>query len=231
MNDAVGVHCEFEISEAPEVVRASLMDPSALVSCVPGATLSMTDGNALRGRIKLKMSAVPEQYAVKARLTEPRGPAGPIRLAGRAQDDRTGHGVDFTMEISVDEAGGGLTRAVLSGEVRQSLGTRPAGSRVSAQAMVDRLAPQFARRLEEVAGGRLGVSGPSHTSADEDEPTQESPHSTVQWSRRTDEVLAKGVAAARIAGDQVRRGSAKLLRSYLAMTSRPRPRSGRRQDT
>lgn len=106
----MGIRIEerFEIAAPPERVWSYLIDPSQVVSCLPGAELleSAEDGSFV-GRVKVKVGPVLAAYKGKARFVELDAAARRARLTGEGQEASGAGSARMTMTSSIEALDGG----------------------------------------------------------------------------------------------------------------------------
>lgn len=148
MEPAVSFHFERDVAVGTGEILACLLDPTLLARSVPGAALTAADGRSVTGRIRIKQAAVPVVYALQADLsraeTDPGDQLGEAAVAvdGVAEEQRTGRRFEFHMRLVLTPSGPGRSRCRITTGL-------PAGD--NTQVVLDRLMPQFVRRLEDVA--------------------------------------------------------------------------------
>jgi len=130
---------QFTVKASPEATWALLTNLERIAPCMPGAELIGRDGDAYKGRVKVKLGPVLAQYEGKASFVEKDETAkrGVLRAEGR------------------ETKGQGSAKA----SVTASLATVPEGTRVSVEtdlAIVGRLAQMGRGLIAEVSGKLLG---------------------------------------------------------------------------
>ena len=144
---ATSFNFEYDVAAAADEIEACLLDPELLASCVPGFALIAVDDGSITGRIRIKQAPVPSVYTLRTEMARAQGrPAGPaersVLLAGVAEKQRTGRSFRFRTCVALAHSGPDRTRCGITLEL-------PAGD--DTQALLERLLPQFVRRLEDVA--------------------------------------------------------------------------------
>ncbi|WP_433786467.1 SRPBCC family protein [Actinomycetospora sp. CA-101289] len=93
----------------PDAVFALLNDVERVAGCLPGATLEGRDGEAYRGRVKVKVGPISAAYAGTLRFTEVLPEQRTLRLSARATDAHGAGDAEADVVLSVAEADGGAT--------------------------------------------------------------------------------------------------------------------------
>jgi uncharacterized protein len=93
----------------PDAVFALLNDVERVAGCLPGATLEGRDGEAYRGRVKVKVGPISAAYAGTLRFTEVVPEQRTLRLSARASDAHGAGDAEADVVLSVAEADGGST--------------------------------------------------------------------------------------------------------------------------
>lgn len=133
---AIEIKEEFEIDAPIEQVWDYVLDPSKIVTCMPGASLDeVIDERTFDGSIKVKVGAVMAAYKGRIELTE-------VDVVGRTIQ-MTGEG---------KERGGGTAKATMTGRLRSTDG---GGTAMIAEASVD-----LTGKIMQV--GRGMIQGVSH---------------------------------------------------------------------
>jgi len=129
----------FTVKALPEETWALLTDLERIAPCMPGAELIGRDGDAYKGRVKVKLGPVLAQYEGKASFVEKDDGArrGVLRAEGR------------------ETKGQGSAKATVTASLTQL----PEGTRVTVEtdlAIVGRLAQMGRGLIAEVSGKLLG---------------------------------------------------------------------------
>jgi uncharacterized protein len=129
----------FTVKATPEETWALLTDLERIAPCMPGAELTGREGDAYKGRVKVKLGPVLAQYEGKASFAEKDDAAkrGVLRAEGR------------------ETKGQGSAKAT----VTASLAAAPGGTQVKVEtdlAIVGRLAQMGRGLIAEVSGKLLG---------------------------------------------------------------------------
>jgi carbon monoxide dehydrogenase subunit G len=130
---------QFTVKATPEETWALLTNLERIAPCMPGAELIGRDGDAYKGRVKVKLGPVLAQYEGKASFAEKDDAAkrGVLRAEGR------------------ETKGQGSAKA----SVTASLAAAPGGTQVTVEtdlAIVGRLAQMGRGLIAEVSGKLLG---------------------------------------------------------------------------
>jgi len=130
---------QFTVKASPDATWALLTNLERIAPCMPGAELIGRDGDAYKGRVKVKLGPVLAQYEGKASFVEKDDAAkrGVLRAEGR------------------ETKGQGSAKAT----VTASLAPVPEGTRVTVEtdlAIVGRLAQMGRGLIAEVSGKLLG---------------------------------------------------------------------------
>jgi uncharacterized protein len=135
----------------PDAVFALLNDVERVAGCLPGATLEGRDGEAYRGRVKVKVGPISAAYAGTLRFTEVVPEQRTLRLSARASDAHGAGDAEADVVLSVAEADGGSTLdlhtdLLVRGKIAQF-------GKGAITTVSSRLLDQFARNLAgELAG-------------------------------------------------------------------------------
>jgi carbon monoxide dehydrogenase subunit G len=197
MAPTVAFHFERDVAASASDVAACLLDPTLLARCVPGASLTAADGNSVTGRIRIKQAAVPSVYRVQAELDRAEDSPGDqleetvIAAGGVAEEQRTGRSFEFRIRVGLTPTGPGRSRFRIIAEL-------PAGD--DTQALLDRLSPQFIRRLEDVALERPEFVAAEGRLAAAQEPAQSAPETPARerWVKAGVAGAVSGVTAAAV---------------------------------
>jgi carbon monoxide dehydrogenase subunit G len=163
---AVTFHFERAIEASAAEIGDCLLDPTLLARSVPGAFLAAANGNSVTGRIRIKQAALPSVYALQAELNrakadQPEETA--VAIEGVAEEQRTGRRIEFRMRAIMNSSGPGRSYCRVTAEL-------PAGD--DTQILLDRLMPQFVRRLEDVARERREIAASEDSRSDAQEPAR-----------------------------------------------------------
>ncbi|MDD7938263.1 SRPBCC family protein [Actinomycetospora lutea] len=165
------------VPAAPDAVFALLNDVERVAGCLPGATLEGRDGEAYRGRVKVKVGPISAAYAGTLRFTEVVPDQRTLRLSARASDAHGAGDAEADVVLSVIEADGGSTLdlhtdLLIRGKIAQF-------GKGAITTVSSRLLDQFARNLAgELAGStsdaaslasdaRIATSSPRDTPSED----------------------------------------------------------------
>ncbi|KMS66382.1 SRPBCC family protein [Prauserella rugosa] len=135
----------IDVPAAPDAVFALINDVERVATCLPGATLDGTDGDAYRGRVRFKVGPITAAYAGTVRFAEVAADTRSLRLSARGADTHGNGDAEADVTLVVDEGPQGATirlRTDLSVRGRIAQFGKSAISAVST-----RLLDQFARNL------------------------------------------------------------------------------------
>ena len=142
----------FTIPVPPEQAWGVLLDVEKVAPCMPGATIDSVDGDAIKGRIKVKVGPVALTYAGTARFTEKDEQARKVVLEASGKETRGSGTAAATITSTLsDEAG--QTRVVV--HTTMTVTGRPAqfGRGVMAE-VSGRVIEKFATNLAaQLSGG------------------------------------------------------------------------------
>ena len=147
------------VPAAPDAVFALLNDVERVAGCLPGATLEGRDGEAYRGRVKVKVGPISAAYAGTLRFTEVVPDQRTLRLSARASDAHGAGDAEADVVLSVAEADGGSTLdlhtdLLIRGKIAQF--GKGAITTVSSR-LLDQFARNLAGELSGDAPGDVGV--------------------------------------------------------------------------
>jgi uncharacterized protein len=174
----------LDVPAAPDAVFALLNDVERVAGCLPGATVEGRDGEAYRGRVKVKVGPISAAYAGTLRFTEVVPEKRMLRLSARASDAHGAGDAEADVVLTVSETGEGSTLdlhtdLLVRGKIAQF-------GKGAITTVSSRLLDQFARNLAaELAPGGSGTSGASNaallasgariaTSSERDTPAEDS---------------------------------------------------------
>jgi carbon monoxide dehydrogenase subunit G len=127
----------FTIPVPPEQAWQVLLDVERIAPCMPGATVDSTDGDVVKGRIKVKVGPVTMTYAGTARFVERDEQARAVTLEASGKETRGAGTASATIRSTLQDEGG-QTKAVV--HTTMSVTGRPA---------------QFGRGVMAEVGGRV----------------------------------------------------------------------------
>ncbi|TDQ64890.1 hypothetical protein EV188_101138 [Actinomycetospora succinea] len=150
------------VPAAPDAVFALLNDVERVAGCLPGATLEGREGEAYRGRVKVKVGPISAAYAGTLRFTEVVPDQRTLRLSARASDAHGAGDAEADVVLSVAEADGGSTLdlhtdLLIRGKIAQF-------GKGAITTVSSRLLDQFARNLAGELSSGSGGSGTSGAS-------------------------------------------------------------------
>ncbi|GAA4894674.1 SRPBCC family protein [Actinomycetospora straminea] len=99
----------LDVPAAPDAVFSLLNDVERVAGCLPGATLEGRDGEAYKGRVKVKVGPISAAYAGTLRFTEVVPEERTLRMSARASDAHGAGDAEADVVLSVAEAAGGST--------------------------------------------------------------------------------------------------------------------------
>lgn len=151
------------VPAAPDAVFALLNDVERVAGCLPGATLEGREGEAYRGRVKVKVGPISAAYAGTLRFTEVVPDQRTLRLSARASDAHGAGDAEADVVLSVAEADGGSTLdlhtdLLVRGKIAQF-------GKGAITTVSSRLLDQFARNLAGELASDSGVA-PTLSSGD-----------------------------------------------------------------
>ncbi|HSM04219.1 MAG TPA: SRPBCC domain-containing protein [Longimicrobiales bacterium] len=161
----------FIVPASPDVVWDHLIEPAAVVTCLPGASLdgSSEDGRTHRGSIAIKLGAFSVSYRGEAEFVEVDEEARRLRIKGKGREKTGAGAVSMTMTSSVTPNEGGS-------EVTVDATIQLAGKIVSfGRGMVDAVAGEvldafascLARKLAGDGEAGAGTASPAPTGSAE----------------------------------------------------------------
>lgn len=143
----------LDVPAAPDAVFDLLNDAERVAGCLPGATLEGRDGEAYRGRVKVKVGPISAAYAGTLRFTEVVPEKRMLRLSARASDAHGAGDAEADVVLTVSETAGGSTLdlhtdLLIRGKIAQF-------GKGAITTVSSRLLDQFARNL----AGELSSDG------------------------------------------------------------------------
>ncbi|MCK7627813.1 SRPBCC family protein [Streptomyces sp. RS10V-4] len=149
----------------PDAVFALVNDVERVASCMPGAVLDGRDGDAWRGRVRVRVGPVTAAYAGTVRFLETDAASRRLRVQARGADAHGNGDAEAEVTLAVVEAPDGarlelVTDLVIRGKLAQ-FGKGAIG------AVSTRILEQFARNLgglldgERDGGPAAGQPGPT----------------------------------------------------------------------
>ncbi|MGW7519009.1 SRPBCC family protein [Streptomyces sp. NPDC054796] len=133
------------VKAAPDEVFALVNDVERVVSCMPGAALEGREGDAWRGRVKVKVGPVTAAYAGTVRFLETDAASRTLRVQARGADAHGNGDAEAEVRLEVVRAPDGAelrldTDLVIRGKIAQF-------GKGAVAAVSDRILQQFARNL------------------------------------------------------------------------------------
>lgn len=154
------------VKASPDEVFALVNDVERVAGCMPGATLEGRDGDAWRGRVKVKVGPITAAYAGTVRFLEVDEEKRRLRVQARGADTHGSGDAEAEVDLEVAEAPEGAelrltTDLVIRGKIAQ-FGKGAVG------VVSDKILQQFARNLgtlldEERRGTAPGGTAPAGT--------------------------------------------------------------------
>jgi len=139
------------LTASPDAVWAALADLRAVASCVPGAEITATDGEAVTGRLRVALGPIRAGFAGQGTVTRDEATRSG-RLSGRGRDTGSGSSVEGEAHYAVRPAGAGT-------ELEVALSWRLTGSLAQfartelVQVVARQLLEQFTANLEALIQG------------------------------------------------------------------------------
>jgi uncharacterized protein len=142
---------QFDLPADPDTAFALLNDVERVATCLPGAVLDGTDGDAYLGRVKFKVGPVSAAYAGKVRFTEVSEAERRLRLSARGADSHGNGDAEADVTLTIVESAGGSrvnlhTELVIRGKIAQF-------GKGAITTVSGRLLDQFARNLADSPAG------------------------------------------------------------------------------
>lgn len=153
------------VNASPEEVFALVNDVERVASCMPGATLEGSDGDAWTGRVKVKVGPITAAYAGTVRFLEVDAGQRRLRVQARGADTHGSGDAEAEVELVVAEAPGGaelrlVTDLVIRGKIAQF-------GKGAVATVSDKILQQFAGNLGSLLDQeRLSPQGASAASAE-----------------------------------------------------------------
>ncbi|WP_345410784.1 SRPBCC family protein [Actinomycetospora chlora] len=150
----------LDVPAAPDDLFALLNDVERVAGCLPGAALEGRDGEAYRGRVKVKVGPISAAYAGTLRFTEVVPEKRMLRLSARASDAHGAGDAEADVVLTVSETVEGSTLdlhtdLLVRGKIAQF-------GKGAITTVSGRLLDQFARNLAGELAGGSGTSGASN---------------------------------------------------------------------
>jgi uncharacterized protein len=160
----------FSIDAPPEDVWSFLVDPSRVVTCLPGAELTgQTDERTYDGAVKVKIGAVTMAYRGTAVFEERDDEACYVRIVGRGREKSGSGTVSMTMESRVEASPEGGASVSVDAEIKLA-GKIVRFGRGMIQTVSAEIFHEFTRCMEQrvVADSNARTSRDSTAPADPD---------------------------------------------------------------
>ncbi|WP_327294037.1 MULTISPECIES: SRPBCC family protein [unclassified Streptomyces] len=138
---------EIAVRAAPDAVFKLLNEVERVAACMPGAALDGLDGDAWRGRVKVKVGPITAGYAGTVRFLESDPAARRLRLQASGADVHGSGDAEAAVDLEVAEApdgSGSLLRISTDLVIRGKIAQFGKGAIVTVS---DRLLRQFAQNL------------------------------------------------------------------------------------
>jgi carbon monoxide dehydrogenase subunit G len=115
---ATRIEERFTVKATPEAVWAFLIDPTQVVTCLPGAELTeVVDAQTFLGAVKVKVGPVTVGYKGKVNLVEIDEAGRRVRMTGEGREAGGAGSARMNMESRLTPQPGGLTEVVVVSEV------------------------------------------------------------------------------------------------------------------
>jgi len=115
---ATRIEERFAVQAPPEAVWAFLIDPTQVVTCLPGAELTeVVDEKTFLGAVKVKVGPVTVGYKGKVVLVEVDAAGRRVRMTGEGRESGGAGSARMNMESRLTALPGGLTEVVVTSEV------------------------------------------------------------------------------------------------------------------
>lgn len=160
---------EFEVPVGIEDAFAVLTDIERVAPCMPGATLDEVDGDAYRGRVKVKVGPIQMTYRGSAEMVERDADAHRVRFEATGQESRGGGTARATVTGTMTALAPDRTAVTVHTDL--ALTGRPAQfGRGTIADVGDKLLGQFAECLAtEVAGTTAETAEPAAGAPSDDD--------------------------------------------------------------
>jgi carbon monoxide dehydrogenase subunit G len=153
----------LDVPADPDAVFALLGDVERVAGCLPGATLEGRDGDAYRGRVKVKVGPISAAYAGTLRFTEVVPEQRTLRMSARASDAHGAGDAEADVVLTVAGSDGGArldlhTDLLIRGKIAQF-------GKGAITTVSSRLLDQFARNLAAELSGTSGAGAAASDAA------------------------------------------------------------------
>lgn len=156
---------EFVVGAPVDVVWAALLDPERVAPCMPGATLTASDGTAFTGTVKVKLGPVSLLYKGKGEFLEKDEAAHRVVIKAGGKDARGNGTASATVTVTLT-GDGPSTRGNVDTDL--SITGRPAQF---GRGMITEVGGKILTVFAECLAGKLGTPAATPTA----EPAQEIP--------------------------------------------------------
>ncbi len=147
------VEKDFSVDSAIDAVWSQLSDPSQVVTCVPGATLTeQVDDANYKGQVKMKIGPVSAKYNGQITIEELNEETHEMRLSGKGMDARGKGSADMVLHTKLAEAASGGTDVDFSMEISITGILAQFGSRLIGD-VSNQLADQFIANFRQKLAG------------------------------------------------------------------------------
>ena len=156
---SVEIHQSFVIGRPPQEVWDFLADVERVVPCMPGATLTGSDGDRLQGRVEIRLGPIVAAFNGEARvIRDEAARRGIILGAGWDRLSASRARAEIEYALTAEQAGTAArvdvtVRAVLVGPLAHF------GRSEIVNDLAARLSDMFARNLERRLAGSPGATG------------------------------------------------------------------------
>jgi carbon monoxide dehydrogenase subunit G len=184
---------EFVVPAHVDVVWAVLLDPEKVAPCMPGATLTATDGSTFTGTVKVKLGPVSLLYKGKGEFLETDEAARKVVIKAGGKDSRGNGTAAATVTVTLTGEGASThgsvdTDLTITGKPAQfgrGMITEVGGKILTsfADCLAGKLSSPAEEPATETAGGRQDVppnAGPQHVVPPASEPRHAAPAEGTQ---------------------------------------------------
>ncbi len=147
----------FTVPAPVEQVWSTLLDIEGVAPCLPGATLTGTDGEEFAGTVKVKLGAVSLTYAGKGRFLERDDEAHRVVIDANGRDKNGNGTAGATVHARMEPDGGAATKVVVETDLKVT--GRPAQFGRACHPGHRRAHHRPVRRLPRRDDGPRGVDG------------------------------------------------------------------------
>jgi hypothetical protein len=166
---ATRIEERFTVKAGPDAVWAFLVDPTRVVTCLPGAELTeVVDERHFRGAVKVKVGPVTVGYQGCIELVELERPAWRVKMAGEGRESGGAGSARMSMESKLTPLSDGATEVLVTSDV-DVVGRLVQLGRGMIEQVSHQLFLEFAERvraaLEAEAGTASGAAPPPRPEA------------------------------------------------------------------